>query len=508
MDESRQIAPAKRRRLFVARFFYEGNSFGPLPADREAFERNEWARDEEAIRLADGTLLELAAFSGFAERHPDWALTVSRCASALPSGPIEDEVFNAYLAEVLADLDKSIEAGKLDAIYLSLHGAAMTKTRPHPDLDLIEAIRIRHPTVPLAASFDMHANHHPRLAGLLTVGAGYRTHPHLDMRAVAERTLERLIGCVENDTRTFGTVVNTGLLLPSINMRTSDGPMRRLQAAAARAEDQEGVLAASIFGGFPYADAEHTGASALVFTSASQDRDGSLSRRVAAQLADALHAARDEFFISLPSPAEGLSRALASTQPGLIAVTDAADNPYSGGAADTPGLLPALLDAAPDVPCVFASFADPGVVDRAFGAGAGKAFDTTLGATHGNDFGEPVAVRVVPVRFTDGRYRGTASLLRGADIRCGRTVLLALEGRPNIRIIVTTHVDAGIDRAFYELHGIELARERLLLVKGKNHFRAAAGTLCCEIIDVDAPGPACLDFTRLPYRHRRQLSPP
>ena len=87
-------------------------------------------------------------------------------------------------------------------------------------------------------------------------------------------------------------------------------------------------------------------------------------------------------------------------------------------------------------------------------------------------------------------------------------MLLALEGRPNIRIIVTTHVDAGIDRAFYELHGIELARERLLLVKGKNHFRAAAGTLCCEIIDVDAPGPACLDFTRLPYRHRRQLSPP
>jgi microcystin degradation protein MlrC len=105
-------------------------------------------------------------------------------------------------------------------------------------------------------------------------------------------------------------------------------------------------------------------------------------------------------------------------------------------------------------------------------------------------------------RFTDGRYRGTAGLLDGAEIQLGETVLLAIADKPNIRIIVTSRVDPCIDIAFYQLHGIDLADERLLLVKGKNHFRAAAGRLCAEIVDVDAPGPACLDFTRLPYRHR------
>ena len=497
-----QGAAGRSRRLFVARFFYEGNSFGPLLADRNAFERHEWVEGEEAVRAAAGTILELGALTLFRKRHPGWSLVVSRCAAAIPSGPIADEVFDRFLAEVLDDLDAALRAGPVDAIYLSLHGAAMTESRPHPDLDLVEAIRGRCPDLPLAATFDMHANLHPRLAGLLTIAAGYRTHPHVDMRDVAERVLERLVACVEGRLTTKACIENTGLLLPSINMRTSDGPMRRLQEAAARAEAQAGVLAASIFGGFPYADAAHSGASAMVFSSAAQDPDGVLAREVAGRLARDLHAARGDFFVSLPSPAEGIARALASSPPGLIGITAAADKPYSGGAADTPGLLSALLEAAPDVPCVFASFADARVVAEARRAGLGAPFAVRLGASHGTAFGEPAAVRVVAQRFTDGRYRGTAGLLDGADVQLGDTVLLALADKPNIRIIVTSRVDPCIDTAFYQLHGIDLAAERLLLVKGKNHFRAAAGRLCAEIIDVDAPGPACLDFTRLPYRHR------
>jgi microcystin degradation protein MlrC len=496
-------AARDRRRLFVARFFYEGNSFGPLLADRDAFERHEWTDGEEAVRLAAGTILELGALSTFRKRHPDWTLVVSRCASAIPSGPIADEVFERFMAEVIADLQSAMAAGGVDAIYLSLHGAAMTETRAHPDLDLVDAIRRCCPGAPLAATFDLHANLHPRLATLLTVAAGYRTHPHVDMRDVAQRTLERLVECAATGAGTWCCLENTALLLPSINMRTSDGPMRRLQEAAAQAEAREGVIAASIFGGFPYADADHSGASTLVFTAAAQDLDGALARQVAGQLAQALHAARDEFFIELPSPADGLARALASTSCGLIGITDAADNPYSGGAADTPGLLRALLDASPEVPCLFASFADERTVGLAKRAGLGQPFEARLGATHGNAFGDPVPVRVVPELFTPGRYRGSAGLLDGADVQLGDTVLLAVVGRPNIRIIVTSRVDPCIDLAFYRLHGIDFARERLLLVKGKNHFRAAAGTLCAEIIDVDAPGPACLDFTRLPYKHRR-----
>jgi hypothetical protein len=127
-------------------------------------------------------------------------------------------------------------------------------------------------------------------------------------------------------------------------------------------------------------------------------------------------------------------------------------------------------------------------------------FEARIGATHGMQFGEPVSVRVVAKRFTNGYYRGTAGLLGGLDIQCGDSVVLALEDRPHVRIIVTSSVDPAIDVAFYALHGIDLTQERLLLVKGKNHFRAAAGKLCAQIIDIDAPGPACLDVSMLPFK--------
>jgi len=491
---------ARTRRLFVARLSYEGNSFGPLPADHAAFERTEWVRGEAAIERAAGTVWELAALPGFRARYPNWNLVVSRCASAIPSGPIDDAVFEVFFNEVLSDLKAAQAGGPLDAIYLSLHGAAITRMRTHPDLDLLQAIRAHCPDVPMAATFDMHGNLPEAIGPLLTVGASYRTHPHLDMSELTARTLEQLMLCVEQRLRTQSCLVNTGLLLPSINMRTAEGPMRRLQEMAVQIEREPGVLAASVLGGFPYVDALHTGASVMVYTRADHDADGALARDAAARLVARLQAERAAFFVTLPSAQEGISKALGSAVPGLIAVNDSADNPYSGGASDTPAALAALVAAQPSVRCVVASFADAGLVARAHREGLDMAFEARIGATHGTQFGEPVTVRVVAQRFTDGYYRGTAGLLGGLDIQCGDSVVLALEDRPHVRIIVTSAVDPAIDVAFYALHGIDLTQERLLLVKGKNHFRAAAGKLCAQIIDIDAPGPACLDVSMLPFK--------
>src|SRR6187549_1309019 len=82
----------KRRRLAVARFWYEGNSFSPLLADRAAFERREWLRGRAALEKT-ARESELRAVIEFAERHSDWEVEVFRCASASPAGQIDDEVF-------------------------------------------------------------------------------------------------------------------------------------------------------------------------------------------------------------------------------------------------------------------------------------------------------------------------------------------------------------------------------------------------------------------------------
>ena len=209
------------------------------------------------------------------------------------------------------------------------------------------------------------------------------------------------------------------------------------------------------------------------------------------------------FQVRLPTAQQAIAQALASTRPGLIAITDPADNPLSGGAGDTPGLLRALLEARVAVPTLFASFADPAVVAAARRAGVGHAIDVTLGGRFGAHFGAGVRVRATVERLTDGTFRNTGPMQTGVERHCGGSVVLRVDEQPFVRIIVTEQVVPADDPGFFALHHIDLEAIRLLCVKAKNHFRAAFAERCSEIIDCDAPGPACLDLTQLPFRNVR-----
>jgi len=196
-----------------------------------------------------------------------------------------------------------------------------------------------------------------------------------------------------------------------------------------------------------------------------------------------------------------LRRALAAPA-GLVAVTDPADNPYSGGAADTPALFRALLAQHADraVPTVFAYFADPSVVAAAHEHGAGAMLRVRLGGKTSRAFGSGVEVEARVVQLTQARFANTGPMERGMTMDLGSSVVLDVDG---IQVIVTQRCGPANDPAFFVAHGIDLAATRLLCVKAKNHFRAAFAPLCAAIIDVDCPGPAMADLSRLPFRHRR-----
>ncbi len=130
--------------------------------------------------------------------------------------------------------------------------------------------------------------------------------------------------------------------------------------------------------------------------------------------------------------------------------------------------------------------------------GVGERLECRLGGRLTGDYGAPIEVSAHIERLTDGRFVNSGPMQTNMPIDLGRTAVLEVEG---IRVIVTQGFWAANDPAFFELHGIDLASTRLLCVKAKNHFRAAFAPLCEMIVDVDAPGPACLDFTRLPFKY-------
>ncbi len=477
------------KKLAVFRLWFEGNAFSPRATGRAEFEAREWTKGAAALAAARGTGTELAAVADFAATRSEWEVTFLRCASANPGGPIEDALFDAVLSELVADL-----AGTTwDAVYLSLHGAAITQSRLAPELNLVRKVRDVVGAAPVAASFDLHANLNPEMAKLVDVASGYRTYPHVDMRETAARVLALLERTVAGEIRPAGAIRNTRRLLGSFNMRTDGGPMAALEALA-RAREATPLLDVSIFGGFPYADTPDCGASVMVYA----DGNRAAAAEAAAELAGAICDREAEFAPVLVTPEAALKQALEGP-PGLVAITDPADNPYSGGAADTPGLFDALMRRAPRVPAVFAYFCDPEVVETAWRAGVGTHLSLLLGAKRSKAFGRTVEVEGDVLRLTRGDFRNVGPMEHGCAVALGRTAVLRVR---DVQVIVTERVGPANDPAFFALHGVDLARTRLLCVKAKNHFRAAFGERCVAIVDVDCPGPAGADLRRLPFRNR------
>ncbi len=484
------------KRLAVARLWHEGNSFSPVLTHLDLFRKREWLAGPAAAEFYRGTATEMGAVADFTARRKDWSATWLRCAAAPPGGPVPPADYALIRDEIAAGL-----AGRRwDAVYLSLHGALVTTDDPAPELDLLAAVRRAIGRTPLAVSFDLHANLGAPHLAFIDIAGGYKTYPHTDMAATAARLLELLVEMVDGRIAPVGAIAKLDAILPSFNMRTTDGPMAELALLARAWRDRPRVLEASVFGGFAYGDSPHAGAAALVYA----DADSELARHAAAQLVQAFGVRRDRFYIELPTPEAGIAAARAEG-PGTVAVLDPADNPLSGGIADTPGLFRALLAARPDEPTVFAAFADPDCVAAAHAAGIGASIERTLGGRLTTDFGAPVPVTARVAKLTDGAFHNTGPMETGLPVALGRTAVLAVEG---IQVIVTESCQTPNDPAYFALHGIDLARTRLLCVKAKNHFRAAFAPLCRRIIDVAAPGPAAVDLRQLPFRHApRRLHP-
>jgi microcystin degradation protein MlrC len=276
--------------------------------------------------------------------------------------------------------------GGFDGMYLSLHGACVTRaTRGGPVTLLRRSAAPSAPAAKLVASFDFHANMSPRIVGLLDGASAYRTYPHTDMGEAAARALRLLERALAGEA-IHGSLMKLPRVLHSFHMRHEAGPMAEVWAEAASAEHGP-ILDASIFGGFAWGDSPHAGPSAMVWAT-----DHASARALARRLTDAIGARQDRFAVSLPTPEAALAAALAAP-PGLVALLDPADNPLSGGAADTPGLLRVLL-ARDDLPeTVFCFLHDPANVALARALGPGEAIRCALGARTTAAFGPPLALR-------------------------------------------------------------------------------------------------------------------
>ena len=285
-------------------------------------------------------LPETPGFVAAMDASGPWTPVGIALAMTEPNGPVE----HAFFAELLDTIERRLKAAlPVDAVYICSHGAGLTTEEDDPDGVLFEMVReIVGPDVPIAATFDLHANVSERMVQSIDAFIGYRTNPHLDMRergAEAAAAIREMLGGVKPQ-RAF---IRLPIVPPTVTMLTAAGPYADMIDFGQRRMTPE-IMNVSVMGGFAFADTAKNGLTVVV--TARHDRRA--AETLAREIAELGWDNRERFYPRLTSLDEAVAKALAvGRDPSLpaLAFADVADNPGGGGRGNTIFLLRALHEA-------------------------------------------------------------------------------------------------------------------------------------------------------------------
>jgi microcystin degradation protein MlrC len=385
--------------------------------------------------------------------------------------------------------------GRVDAVYLDLHGAMVAEHLDDADGEVLRRVRDRvGPGVPVVASLDFHANVSQQMARQATALVSYRTYPHVDMAdcgARAARVLHDLLR---------GAMVTSGLeqadfLIPLTSQSTLAEPLQSLMAQAQAAE-RSPVLSVGLAPGFPAADVTDCGPSVYACGT-----DPSAVATVVRRLATELQRRETEFALELYTVEQALReiQRAAAVRGRPVILADTQDNPGAGGNADTMRLIKALV--ASGTPRVLAGvLCDANAAARAHAAGEGATIELGLGAGTGTAGETPLAARFKVLALGDGRFTGTGPFYRGGRFELGPMALLEVGG---VHVAVASRKQQAADQAMFRHLRVEPADYAVLALKSSVHFRADFGGMASRILVVEAPGPNIADPAKLPFRNLR-----
>ncbi len=484
-------------RIAVGGFQHETNTFAPSKATLEEFVRGGgWPpllRGDEVFEGTAGINLPVAG-AVEALRKAGHSLVPTAWAAASPSAHVTEEAFESIAADIVGPIRR---AGKLDGVYLDLHGAMVTEHFDDGEGELLARVRAAvGPEVPVVASLDLHANVTAKMIANADAFVAYRTYPHIDMAETGERAAHLLLARLAGGPKLHVAVRRLGFLIPLGSQCTMLEPMATVYGELPRHEGK-GVGSVSFTPGFPAADFPECGPVVFAY-GADRDATEAAVERYARDIA----ARESTFEIDACLPEEGVRRAMAiagrASRPVVIA--DTQDNPGAGGNSDTTGMLRALV-AAGAQRASLGLIADPETARAAHSVGEGGTLEIGIGGKSRIPGDAPFHGRFTVERLSDGRFTCTGPFYRGARMNLGPSACLRIGG---VRVVVACEKPQLADQEMYRFVGIEPTREAILVNKSSVHFRADFAPIAEQIIVCKSPGPMLADPGDFPWRRLGQ----
>ena len=475
-------------RIAIGGFQHETNTFAPTRAGYPAFEAGGgWpgVKYGEAIFAAVEGANIPAAGAIQALRAMGHSTVGTAWAAASPSAHVTADAFERILGGMIEHLEA---AGKVDGVYLDLHGAMVSEEFEDGEGEILRRVRATvGPRVPIVASLDLHANVTRAMVETVDAMVAYRTYPHVDMAdtgARAARLLEQMLKAGERLRGDFHTLD----YLTGISSQCSFiEPCKSIYAELSRLEEQSGAML-SFTPGFPMADFEECGMS--VFGYGRNEKD---TKAAVAKLRGIVADAEKDFALELHAAGEAVRRARERGAPGKpVVLADTQDNPGAGGNGDTTGILRTLIEQkAQDA--VLGLLIDAPSAQRAHQAGQGANAVFTLGGLSKIPGDAPLSGEFTVERVADGRFTCTGPMFKGFRMTLGNMALLRSRAAPGVRVALASRKVQAADQEMFRHLGVEPRTQRIMALKSSVHFRADFEPIAKEVLVVKSPGPALAD---------------
>lgn len=482
------------KRVAVAGFLHETNTFAASPATLEAFVQGggyiPLSRGDAIFKNAQNVNLGIAGALKFA-REANWEVVSILWAGAIPSAPVTKEAYETIVSEIVAGLT---DCGPLDGIFIDLHGAMVAEHIDDGEGELLERVRAVRPSEPLSVALDLHGNITKRMFDHADVMVGFRTYPHIDMAETGYRAAEALQALMIKPEGWHKTMRQGDYLIPIAWQCTDEQPAKNLYGMTI--DLPESVETASLFMGFPAADFAECGPSVFTY-----GWDKQAVEAYADQILEALAAAEPAFAGTAYLPKEGVEKAIELSRDASrpIVIADTQDNPGAGGSSDTTGMLRALVASGAkraSIGCMH----DAEAAMIAHQAGEGAEVEIALGGKSGIAGDEPYKAKFTVEKLSNGKAHATGPYYGGTWLDMGPSACLRLGGT---RVVVTTNLAQMADRALYRMVGIEPEQEAILVNKSSVHFRADFAPIAEKLLVCTAPGAMPLSPAKLSWKNLR-----
>ena len=430
----------KRHRIGIGGIAIESSTFSPLPS-----------RQDDFTILRGAEMIERYPFM------PDWNfrgrsdiqwLPCSH-ARAIPGGPVEQASYAAMKQELL---DRIHAALPLDGFYLDIHGAMNVLGMDDAEADLATAIRaVVGDACLISAGMDLHGNVSARLVEQVDVFTAYRLAPHDDALETRERACAHLIHCLDHGIRPLRAWVRIPVILPGERTSTLVEPGKSVYASLQESDPVPGVLDASLWVGYVWADEPRSSATVVV-----TGTDAETIRREAEKIARRYWNERDNFDFVVPAGSADWCIARAVELSGnAVVISDSGDNPTAGGVGDVPYFLGRLL-AHPrfgqrELTAIYASLPDLEAVTVCFAAGEGATVEVSLGGKLDAVHGEPLPVQgTVETLYRDDAIGGDIAVLRAGGVH----IIVTSRRKPHHYLADFTQL--GLDPQMYKVTAVKI----------------------------------------------------